>query len=278
MNLFKAKSFQYSIVLRNGNEEIYPYIRSMSGDKEIWCVSPNHGRSYIVGHNKEGKYIISKGNGLSYSQYTFLHTGEFGDNTWGLLLIQDAIRDFTVGKEIEQLGIKTNHMEYVIKLKYDIELNNGRIINPALLQYSVECPYRICDVPFCEHSNTIKYEVNKWEKYNKKRFNKAHLIAADVLLKNLRILHSHNILHNAINIQNYTWALELLDFELACSPSYPYQKEDDKRHIKDSFNREILYTYEIINYIAYYLGEPIDYKEIDNLFKSYEFDLYLLKK
>ena len=106
--------------------------------------------------------------------------------------------------------------------------------------------------------------------------NKYHLIAANVLIKNLKILHTNNILHNAINFQNYTWALELLDFELACSPSYPYTKEDDQRHVKDFFNREILYTYEIIKYIACFLSEPIDYKLIDSLFKMYGFDLSVL--
>lgn len=146
------------------------------------------------------------------------------------------------------------------------------------MQYSVECPFRICDAPFYEYSDSIKCEVNKWEKYNEKGFDKFYLIAADVLVKNLAILHANNILHNAINIQNYTWALELLDFELACTPSYPYEKEDDIRHMKDYFSREIIYTYEIINYIAYYLREPIAYDEIDNIFKSYEFDLSLFKK
>lgn len=257
--------------------DIYPYLRSDDGNQEMYCVSPYHGRSYVVARKEDGRYVVSKGNGLSYSQFKFLHTGEFGDDTWGLLLIQDAVRDFIVGKEIGQLGIKTNRMEYVIRLEHDIVLNNGHIIKPVLLQYSIECPYRICDTPFYEY-DTIKNEVNKWEKYNKKGFDKAHLIAADVLLKNLKVLHSHDILHNAINTQNYTWALELLDFELACSPSYPYEKKDDNRHVKDYFNREILYTYEIINYIAYYLKEPIDYKEIDNILESYGFDLSLFKK
>ena len=40
------------------------------------------------------------------------------------------------------------------------------------------------------------------------------MIAADLLLHNLQILHKNEILHNAISEQNYTWALELLDFEL----------------------------------------------------------------
>lgn len=89
----------------------------------MWCISPHHGRSYIIGRNKEGKYIVSKGNGLSYSQHNFLNTGELGDDTFGLLLLQDAIRDFNVGLEVEQLGVKTNHMEYVIQLEHEIALS-----------------------------------------------------------------------------------------------------------------------------------------------------------
>lgn len=279
MDIFKASSYPYSILCQTETQDdVYPYLRSKDGDKEMWCISPHHGRSYIVGRSYDGKYIVSKGNGLSYTQYNFLNTGELGDDTFGLLLKQDAIRDFYVGLEVERRGIKTNRMEYVIQLEHEIALNNGHILKPILLQYSVECPYRICDASFPEYFPIIKDEVSKWEKYNISGVGKFHLIAANVLLHNLNILHTHNILHNAINIQNYTWALELLDFEIACSPTYPYENEDDNRHVKNYFSREVIYTYEIINYIAHYLGEPISYQEIDDLFNSYGFDLSLLEK
>lgn len=99
------------------------------------------------------------------------------------------------------------------------------------------------------------------------------MIAANVLIRNLRVLHDHDILHNAISEQNYTWALELLDFELACSPAHPYTSEDDMRHVKDLFPREIMQTYVVINYIAGVLRENIDFVEIDKLFAEYGFDL-----
>ena len=270
MDNFRASSYPY-IILRHtkNNDEVYPYLRSSNGDKNMWCVSPHHGRSYIVGRKNNGRYIISKGNGLSYTQYNFLHTGEFGDDTFGLLLKKDAIRDFSVGIEVEKLGIKTNKMEYVLQLEHPITLTNGHTLKPILLQYSVECPYRICDASFYEYSQDIKAEVAKWDKYNVHGFDKAYLIAADVLLGNLKTLHTNNILHNAINIQNCTWALELLDFELASSPSYPYDKEDENRHVQDYFNREVVYTYEVINFIAHYLGEKIDDNELGQLFEEH---------
>ena len=99
------------------------------------------------------------------------------------------------------------------------------------------------------------------------------MIAANVLIKNLRILHDHNILHNALSEQNYTWALELLDFELACSPTHPYNNEDDMKHVKDLFPRELMQTYVIINYIAGVLHEVINYSQVDALFAEYGFDL-----
>ena len=119
----------------------------------------------------------------------------------------------------------------------------------------------------------ILAEVAKWERMNDKGFNQAYLIAANVLIRNLRILHNHEILHNAIHEQNYTWALELLDFELACSPTHPYAREDDQRHVKSLFPREILQTYVIINYIASVLREEIDYAVVDALFAEYGFDI-----
>jgi len=189
-----------------------------------------------------------------------------------LLLRQDAERDFIMGQEIEALGIKTNHMEYVLELDVEVELPNGNKVKPCLLQYDVECPYRVCDAAFMMQEQ-IQTEVMKWEQYNERGYKKKHMIAANVLIRNLLILHDHNILHNAISEQNYTWALELLDFELACSSAHPYTKEDDMRHVKDLFPREIIQTYVVINYIAGVLREEIDYAEVDALFAEYGFDL-----
>lgn len=269
---YKAKSYQYQIIRQTDNGEmVYPYLRAFDGDKKMYCISTNHGRSYLVGKNNDGRYVISKGNGLSYSQYLFLHTGEMGNDTIGLLLEQDAIRDFTLGIEIEKSGIKTNRMEYVLKLDYPVVLTNGSCLNPVLLQYSVECPWRINDAAFC--LSEIKSEVLKWERPNTRWTNKYHLMAADVLIQNLRVLHDNNILHNAISPHNVTWALELVDFELACSPQHPYSNEDYNRHVKDLFNREIPQTYEIIIQIAAYLNEKIDYGEVERIFENYGFSL-----
>ena len=273
MNKVRASESPYRIILlKDEKYEVFPYLRNPNGDKEMFCVSSHHGRSYIVGKTNDDRFVVNKGNGLSYSQYQFIQTGEFGDDTLGLLLKKDAERDFIIGQEIEALGIKTNHMEYVIELLWEITLINGHQVRPILLQYDVECPYRICDAAFMTQEE-IHREVTKWERMNERYFDKAYMIAANVLIRNLRILHDHNILHNAIHEQNYTWALELLDFELACSPAHPYTSEDDMRHVKDLFPREIIQTYVIINYIAGVLREEIDFAEVDALFAEYGFDL-----
>ena len=238
----------------------------------MYNISSHHGRSYIVGKTDNGRFVVSKGNGLSYSQYLFLNTKEYGDNTLGLLLKKDAERDFILGMEIHSMGIKTNEMRCVIELREEIQLQTGHILRPVLLQYDVECPYRICDAAFMTPEQ-IQTEIGKWERMNERGYNKAHMIAANVLIRNLRILHGHEILHNAIHEQNYTWALELLDFELACSPTHPYTSEDDMKSVKDYFPREIMQTYVIINYIASVLREGIDFAEVDALFAEYGFDL-----
>lgn len=272
MQLFSTDYYRYTVILRNtSGSTCFSYLRG-KGDIKILCQSPLHGRSFVVGRTENGRYIVSKGNGLSYTQYSFIYTGEVNDGSLGLLLRQDAERDFILGQEIEAIGIKTNHMEYVLELDVDISLPNGHIVKPCLLQYDVVCPYRISDAAFMSREQ-IMSEVAKWELMNERGYSKAHMIAANVLIRNLRILHDHEILHNAIHEQNYTWALELLDFELACSPAHPYSSEDDMRHVKDLFPREILQTYVIINYIAGVLQEVIDFAEVDALFAEYGFDL-----
>lgn len=273
MTSFKCESVIYTLLHSTDNAyPIYPYLRSCNGDKEMYCLSPNHGRSYIVDQLDNGRYVVSKGNGLSYTQYALLNTRQFGDDTLGLLLRKDAERDFLLGQEIKALGIKTNHMEYVLELEKEITLPTGHTLKPVLLQYDVECPWRISDAPFMSTSQ-IWNEVYKWEKLNDRGYTDSYMVAADVLIRNLSILHDNMILHNAIHEQNYTWALELLDFELACSPSFPYDSEDDKRHVKDLFPREILQTYTIITYIAKVLKERVDYKQLDSLFTRYGFNI-----
>lgn len=273
MKTYKAEKVDYQCICKALNAgEVYPYLRSSEGNEELFCISPLHGRSYVVCARADGTFVVSKGNGLSFTQHELLHTNNYQDDTWGILLRQDAIRDFVMGQEIADLGIRTNQMEYVLELNRIITLTNGHQLKPVLLQYTVECPYRICDAAFMPKA-TLEMETRKWERMNDGNFDRYHLIAASVLIRNLRILHDNQILHNAIHIQNYTWALELLDFELACSPGHPYTNEDDNRHVKELFPREVLQTYEVINYIAWCLDEKIDYGTIDSLFLQYGFDL-----
>lgn len=275
MNVFPAKKIQYNYILQTGNQP-FPYLRHPKGDKKMFCVSPIHGRSFIVAKHTNGRYVVSKGNGLSYTNSDFIFTPETKDEMWGLLLKQDAIRDFVVGNEVRTLGIKTNYMECVLELDLPIKMPDGSIQKPVLLQYSVECPYRICDAAFMDR-NLIMDEVNKWENMNHKSYKEKYMIAANLLINNIRTMHNHGILHNAIHNQNYTWALELLDFELAHTPNYPYEREDYVRHVPTLMPREVIQTYEVINYIAGVLHEDVDYNQIDMLFNEYGYELNNIK-
>ena len=270
--IVKAKTYPFTILRRHdGCCDPYPYLRSDDGDKTMTCISPNHGRSFVMAQCG-GRYIVSKGNGLSYTTHPFINTGEMGCDTWGLLLKQDALRDFTVGMEIESLGIKTNRMEYVLEIEREMVLPNGCVLKPTLLQYSVESPYRICDIPFLP-KRQVETEISKWRNMSQKKA--YHMMAADVLTSNLRTLHDNGILHNAIHFQNFTLALELLDFELACTPKTPYTNDDDRRHVKDLLPREVMQTYEVVNQIAWLLGEDINYAKVDGLFADKGFTRFV---
>ena len=171
-------------------------------------------------------------------------------------------------------------MECVLELDYPIYIpQTNETTKPCLLEYSVECPWRIADAGFMDR-NDIWLEVHKWDRLNDKNFQEDYLIAANVLIRNLRILHDHGVLHNALTYENLTWALELLDFELCHTPQHPYTKADYARHVPDLFDREVIDIYKLINYIAGVLHQPVDYQKIDNLFAEYGFDLnkYLLQQ
>lgn len=240
----------------------------------MFLVGPQHGRSYVVGKDS-ARFVVSKGNGLSFSKYPLLNTGELGPDIWGLLLEEDARRDFIVCKDVERLGIKTNKMEYVLKLDEQLlQLDTGERINPVLLQYSVECPYRIADAVVMTKEQ-IMCEVKRWRFLNGNipESGQYYMAAAEILVRNLRLMHDNKVLHNAISIQNYTWALELLDFELASSPDYPYTRRDYLRHIPMLMPREIVHTYQVIVEIAACLQEKVDFRLVDSTFGQYGFDL-----
>lgn len=270
---YRAKEVEYNIACNNITSiKPFPLLKSNSGNCILYNICPaTHCRSFIVAKTDD-RFIVSKGNGLSYTEWTFLNTGEFGDDTLGLLLKKDALRDFHIGNEIASLGIRTNRMEYVLELNTRVILPNGNAIKPILLQYDVACPYRIADARFMAEER-IRSEVNKWENANTRHHKKKHMVAAEILVHNLRILHDHGILHNAIHSGNYTWALELLDFELSHTPSFPYEQDDYKRHVPCLMPREILQTYNVIIEIASILNESINYKDIDKLFAEYNYDL-----
>ena len=270
MKSYKAKIFPYKVVCQDdASVSPCPLLVDVNGSETVYSVSPMHGRSFVVGRRDDGRYIVSKGNGLCYSQHTFLYTPEMPTDVWGLLLKEDAQRDFDCCNDVRALGIRTNRMECVLEIDFPIHIDKtGVDLKPHLLQYNVECPYRICDAAFMDKEQ-IMAEVAKWQRFNASGWQQNHQIAAEVLVRNLRIMHDNNVLHNAIHEQNYTWALELLDFELCHTPQHPYSSADYLRHLPELYDREIIYTYVIINYIAGVLHENIDFELIDGIFEKY---------
>ena len=86
-------------------------------------------------------------------------------------------------------------------------------------------------------------------------------------------MHDHHIMHNAIHVQNHTWALELLDFESSRTPGHPYDSLEYEKHVPQLMEGEVIQTYEVINYIAWCLGEKIDNPRVNNLFMEHDFKL-----
>lgn len=268
---FKASSHPYSIVRVSDSchEKVYPLLRNDMGDIIIECISPIHGRSFVVGKTDQGRYIVSKGNGLSYSTKSFSALAKDSeDSLWGALNENSAIRDFLIGQEAFAAGIRTNHMEYVLKLDCPININ-GKVVLPYLLQYDLECPFRITDFAFVP-KNIFYKTIEGWELLNELGFKEKYLIAAYTLIKNLHILRKNNILHNALHAQNYTWGLELLDFESSRSNKMPYDNPDYESCAKFLSEVEIVQTYDVINYISWCLKENIDYSKVEKIFKHFD--------
>ena len=260
------------------SSKLYPYIIS---DKETnlncYKPSPLHGRSIISDFSTTtNKFIITKGNGLTYFPFGFVSTEELEDHAWGYLRKQDAIRDYNSGVFIKRLGILTNNMEAVFTLKSQLFIlpNSVSKIEPTVLQYNVICPFRIADIPFMS-KEVILHFVNKWKDLHENIHFEIHCTAAEVLLKNVRLMHENDVLHNAINSHNYTLSLELLDFELARTPVTPFDNEIDEQSYKNLQKREIIQSLEIVNQIAFFFKEKLNSKLLRQIMIKNGFEYYL---
>lgn len=257
--------------------EYFPQVIVRESENKCICPSPLHGRSLIANFNPDlNRYIITKGNGLTYFPFGFISTGEMEDYAWGLLRPEDAIRDFKSGNYINKLGILTNNMEAVYKLEKQpishLKLNNT--VEPTILQYNVHCPYRIADMPFLS-KQTVLFFIEQWSNFHNIEYSLIHCNAADILISNIRKLHDNGVLHNSIHIQNYTLSLELVDFELSRTPDTPYDIENEEHVYKALQNREIIQSLEIVNHIAYYFDEILNYGILRKIMTKYGYEDFL---
>lgn len=268
-----------TIHLKNNVIKFYPYIISEEiGNTKCLLASPIHGRSIIVDYNEDSKrYTVTKGNGLTYFPFGFISTEELDSHSWGYLKLEDAIRDYKSCEFIKKLGVKTNLMEAVYTLNYEELkfLNKIEKIAPNILQYTVECPFRIADIPFLRKETVFQY-VSKWHEMFDSDYKKLHCIVADTLLKNIRLMHDNNVLHNAIHAQNYSLCLELLDFELTRTPLTPFESVEDESNYKKLQNREIIQSLEIVNQVCHFLNEEIDVKNLKKIMVKNGFENFNL--
>jgi len=260
------------VIFSKEKYKFYPYISSKQETKlKLYCPSPIHGRSIVVDFDKKTKrYIITKGNGLTYFPFGFISTQELEGHAWGFLSKKDAKRDFLSGEYINNLGILTNKMEAVYSLEKQTinTLDQKYEIEPFILQYNVECPYRIADLPYISNNLKNKF-IKTWATKTNDNYKDYHCMAADIMLQNTHKMHSNGVLHNAIHNQNYSLSLELLDFELARTPDSPYGSSIDEEKFEILQKREVIQSLEIVNYVAFHFNEKINIKVLKTILRKY---------
>ena len=74
---------------------------------------------------------------------------------------EDAKRDYEIGNYISSKGILTNEMEAIIEITDTTFKIKKTSINPILLQYTVKCPYRLCDAAFMNQNQIKSFIYNK---------------------------------------------------------------------------------------------------------------------
>ncbi len=266
-----------NFIAGNPDIKLFPFLKTRNNNGiEKKTASPLHGRSLIANYNKIKKtYTIIKGCGLTYYPYGFIDTEEFDDHIWGFITKEAALRDFNCGNFIRELGVSTNFQQAIYELETIplLRFNNPvTSINPIILQYTVNCPFRLADIPYMSKNKVYNF-VGNWKKIFKSKHGKLHCIAAEVMLRNIRIMHENETLHNSISIQNYTLLLELVDFETSRTPQTNYSSIENEINWRFLKKREVIQTLEIVNYLAFIFKENIEVKKLNNLMKINGFEI-----
>jgi hypothetical protein len=277
MKIIVEEKIIVNFILGNSAIKLFPFVKTSNNNGiKKKTASPLHGRSLIANYNKtKNIYTIIKGCGLTYYPYGFIYTEEFDDHIWGFLTKEAALRDFNCGNFIRELGVSTNfqqaiyELETIPLLRFNKPVNT---INPIILQYTVKCPFRLADIPYMNKNKVYDF-VGNWKNNFKSKYDKLHCIAAEVMLRNIRIMHENETLHNSISIQNYTLLLELVDFETSRTPQTNYSSKEDENNWQVLKKREVIQTLEIINYLAFIFKEKIEVKKLNNIMKINGFEI-----
>lgn len=75
---YAAQEVEYSILYKNQTDvKLFPLLKSNTGSTPLYNIGPTHFRSFVFSKIDDHGFIVSEGNGLSYTEWTFLNTGDF---------------------------------------------------------------------------------------------------------------------------------------------------------------------------------------------------------
>lgn len=75
---YAAQEVEYSILYRNQTDvKLFPLLKSNTGSTPLYNIGSTPFRSFVVSKIDDDGFIVSEGNGLSYTEWTFLNTGDF---------------------------------------------------------------------------------------------------------------------------------------------------------------------------------------------------------
>jgi hypothetical protein len=266
LNSIRLTKLDDYLIKKNSDNQnkIYPFLIEKNSKSRNcgYIVSSFHGRSIIVDYNnKEDKYIILKGCGLTYTSNNFINCNEYKDygHLWGYLDYESANRDFTIGNYCKTIGINTGDYQYVIKLNHKISASKLRNLYPYLLQYSVKCPFRLYDLPLID--KTFAYKHLDVVKKSKLTYYESF---AKILFNQLLILHNNNVFYNGINPMNISAQCELLDWESSRTDTMPYRDSFEKEYHK-LLGREILNIFNVCYFISIFTKEKYSPQKIEKI-------------
>lgn len=254
-----------------------------AGNNQVCLISVRHGRAVTMKID-DLAWINIKGIGWTFGGPQIFRSRKDENMMYGLMDEDDAEREFTVSKYLQQLtpdapkilGYKTFASLENAESRYadivNIKHTNGKEVKPCVLYTQCKSPFRMSDVAFyndADRQEMLTFYSNYFECTPQEYIYKfAHKLAEQIGL-----FHAKGIINDSLYWDNITLCAEIVDYEWLTVPGMVLPNGQDAEHYipDERKEKEIVYAIEAILRMAELFQLKADfYRVLDALIEGHQ--------